>query len=824
MAKDILGEAATPEHKRILRDELLRLRDRSSEEEAEDAPPPELPTRARSTTIGEILLEQRRRVACLNYVSPDTGLHRTSGALNQNQASAVQERLEDRLVAALPRGVQRPPLSEGTPRSTGRGVRVPNVTRPHLEVPLGKKPHPRDGAKPAAWSDGYATCVDRAYVQKEIRWAVKYQKPIITVYESESHRPGYFDYAKAAEKYKGTEWGFLLGIDAIKYQREQFLAEAMLKNILAKAHGSANVEPAASPINQPGAWGFFLSHHQALGGDQMKTLSLLFKEAGETAWYDNGKLDKSEAAMEEGVKHCKNFVLMLTADAASAASPVVVQPQPEPQQPELLTELRSRTVINSPGRWDVMISYTQRSAEAKRLANSAYAAFRDRGKTVWMDVKMEQLNENAMKEAAQNSACIVAVITGACIGAADTAVSSLDSPVISKMGDPLSNAYFMRDYCVRELRWAREVGTPIQPVIRREDKHSIGKFIKQAPGDLQDLGAIDFISLDDISPSIWATSVDEVLRGVDRLVTEAAANPASFILPTPHAGPEPEPEQEELQPGTLVEFDEGKLPVEPDMYEQFSEAYRFEQQFDPRIRRLMFALGPELDRAAVTRLIPYIKYAVTGIVDVYEDDTDEVLMTLGDGAKVSTANADFKRLLQIAFAKRKETLDELERADVGIMVQGPVEKKGGRTWIENGERQTARTVTCGGRRTWKTRWMRLYSSGDLVCYAQQPTAQTKEKFRISLADGPVRYHWADGQPWIGQSGAARTQPSVIIDAPRSQRPGLELRFGLTYNHWADALAMFGGGRMFGPAFYHSEPNNLASSTSDGRMRPWASHS
>ena len=105
----------------------------------------------------------------------------------------------------------------------------------------GKTLHPRDGAKQAARSDGYATCVDRAYVQKEIRWALKYQKPIITVYESESHRPGYFDYAKAAEKYKGTEWEFLLGIDAIKYQREQFLAEAMLKNILAKALGSVDV-------------------------------------------------------------------------------------------------------------------------------------------------------------------------------------------------------------------------------------------------------------------------------------------------------------------------------------------------------------------------------------------------------------------------------------------------------------------------------------------------------------------------------------------------------------------------------------------------------
>ena len=51
----------------------------------------------------------------------------------------------------------------------------------------------------------------------------------------------------------------------------------MLENILDKARGSADVEPAASPLNEPGVWEFFLSHNQALGGDQMKTLSLLFE-------------------------------------------------------------------------------------------------------------------------------------------------------------------------------------------------------------------------------------------------------------------------------------------------------------------------------------------------------------------------------------------------------------------------------------------------------------------------------------------------------------------------------------------------------------------
>eukprot|EP01051_Picozoa_sp_SAG22_P029947 SAG22_NODE_11353_length_489_cov_0.825641_1_plen_104_part_10 len=91
----------------------------------------------------------------------------------------------------------------------------------------------------------------------------------------------------------------------------------MLKNIMAKA-STDPVDPADNPLNEPGIWEFFGSHHQALGGDQMKTMSLLFEKEGKTVWYDNGKLDKSENAMEEGVKHCQNFVLMLTADASTA--------------------------------------------------------------------------------------------------------------------------------------------------------------------------------------------------------------------------------------------------------------------------------------------------------------------------------------------------------------------------------------------------------------------------------------------------------------------------------------------------------------------------
>eukprot|EP01045_Picozoa_sp_COSAG04_P007421 COSAG04_NODE_388_length_15249_cov_7.616502_4_plen_3423_part_00 len=195
-------------------------------------------------------------------------------------------------------------------------------------------PEPEPEYEPVDDAHPFRSCIDRPYVKKEIGWARKYGKKIIVVFEKENHRPGFFDYAKAAEKYNGTEFEFILGIDAIPYQRDTFLADAMLQNIFAKAVGAADIEPPSSPINDPGEWEFFLSHHQARGGDQVQTLSLRFEKKGKKTWYDNAMLDKSESAMEEGVKQSKYFVLFLSAEEAS--SPATPQPTPtraEPQSP-----------------------------------------------------------------------------------------------------------------------------------------------------------------------------------------------------------------------------------------------------------------------------------------------------------------------------------------------------------------------------------------------------------------------------------------------------------------------------------------------------------
>ena len=72
-------------------------------------------------------------------------------------------------------------------------------------------------------------------------------------------------------------------------------------------------------------------------------------------------------------------------------------------QPQMCWRFRRRSgtqseaqVLNQPGSWDVMLSYTQCNAGAnKLLAAEIYSSLRERGKTVWLDIKMEQLREEA---------------------------------------------------------------------------------------------------------------------------------------------------------------------------------------------------------------------------------------------------------------------------------------------------------------------------------------------------------------------------------------------------------------------------------------------
>jgi hypothetical protein len=200
-------------------------------------------------------------------------------------------------------------------------------------------PHPRELSASFAPPVGdYATCLDREWVQKEIRWARQYGKKIITIYEGGMDKPGYFDMRKAVERYKGTEWDSILNIDAIPYRPGGYEQEAMLKTLFDRATGAKPItRTRGSPKNKPGKWEFFLSHHVALGGHQVSTLHVLLEKVNKrAAWYDKDVTDASEDAMEEGVRCSKYFVLFLTSNpsaqsgAAVDNGPVPLSPQQQP--------------------------------------------------------------------------------------------------------------------------------------------------------------------------------------------------------------------------------------------------------------------------------------------------------------------------------------------------------------------------------------------------------------------------------------------------------------------------------------------------------------
>ena len=192
----------------------------------------------------------------------------------------------------------------------------------------------------------------------------------------------------------------------------------------------------------------------------------------------------------------------------------------------------SAPALNQPGHWDVMISYTQRHAVSETLAHMLHAAFEKRGKSAWLDVKMARRDEAAMKEAVENSRCIIAIISG-------------DDPSDK-------NVYFNRDFCLKELRWAKQAGTFVQPIVSAEDKDKISAMMQLVPSDLQHLKGVNWEHIDRKDSDYFELGVTKIIR---------AAGPEPEPEPEPQPVPQPEPQpavpEPEPEPLDLSTCDDG---------------------------------------------------------------------------------------------------------------------------------------------------------------------------------------------------------------------------------------------------------------------------
>ena len=151
-------------------------------------------------------------------------------------------------------------------------------------------------------------------------------------------------------------------------------------------------------------------------------------------------------------------------------------------------------IANPPGHWEYFISHTQRDEKAKLLAFELYTGLQSEGHTCWLDVVMADKSEKAMQEGVVRSRVVICVLT---------------------------EQYFEREYCLKELRWATQATppVPIKPVVRAEDKQSIGSFLANAPEDLQFLGGIDIIHFDRSDAEYRNLGLQKLIRFKNELAT-----------------------------------------------------------------------------------------------------------------------------------------------------------------------------------------------------------------------------------------------------------------------------------------------------------------
>ena len=155
---------------------------------------------------------------------------------------------------------------------------------------------------------------------------------------------------------------------------------------------------------------------------------------------------------------------------------------------------------NQPGEWDIFIGHSRRSKMAETLAATMDMSFKQKDYSPWLDVNMKDKSEAAMKEGVENSKLFIAIISGPCIN---------DD---RENDDPVNNAYFKREFCLKELRWAIKAGIPIQPVIRTTDAAKKEEFMELAPDDLQFLNDLHWIELDRDDIDYWTVGMKKIFR------------------------------------------------------------------------------------------------------------------------------------------------------------------------------------------------------------------------------------------------------------------------------------------------------------------------
>ena len=132
-------------------------------------------------------------------------------------------------------------------------------------------------------------------------------------------------------------------------------------------------------------------------------------------------------------------------------------------------------------------------AEGGTVARDIYYSMKEKGIKCWLDVKMQEQDEDAMREGVK--LCEVVLII-------------------------MSPKYFTRPFCVKELEWAVEFGKPIVVVNDATRKNEIGNILSSCPPHLRGIGSINFISIVPGTKDLWETSIKLILKAKPKILKQ----------------------------------------------------------------------------------------------------------------------------------------------------------------------------------------------------------------------------------------------------------------------------------------------------------------
>ena len=176
------------------------------------------------------------------------------------------------------------------------------------------------------------------------------------------------------------------------------------------------------------------------------------------------------------VDHAGQQVMVTVPPGVSAGQQIQVQ-APDPP-------MAAAPVLNPPGHWKYMISYKQ--SEAKEEAVKLAYELTGNKDDVWLDINKEDKSVAAMKEAVRESETFLCILTP---------------------------SYFKSEYCLNELKWAREFEKTIVSCYPQDE--NVGEILSTAPEEVAFISSIDSKKVDMSDPRFFAVSL-EMIRGASK--------------------------------------------------------------------------------------------------------------------------------------------------------------------------------------------------------------------------------------------------------------------------------------------------------------------